>query len=287
MAHSSQKTPEIPREVAALTSAFLEAADSVLPGVIQGLYLTGSAALGDFRSHVSDVDFVAVSACRLREAQLEGLATVHAGLRRRYPTPDFDGTHLSWADLEADPGACPSAPFSYQGRFEASGNFALNPVTWHELEGHGLAVRGPSLEGVEIWCDSAALKAWTRNNLTEYWRPWVARYRERDLDVAHEDELVCWGVLGVARMHYTLMTGRITSKSGAGRYALDTFGLRSQRILSEAVRLRADPMAPSGYPDLSRRRVDVVAFMELALDAALDAGAAGATSLDQRGKTSR
>jgi hypothetical protein len=268
-----ERLPKLPSQVSALTSSFLAAADSMVPGFIEGLYLTGSVALGDFFCDCSDVDFVAVSERRPDDAELKGLAAVHDTLRSSNPSLYFDGTHLSWSDLSAGPGACAPAPFSHGGKFEPSGQFAIGPVTWLELVDHGLPVRGPAIIGAPIWRDAAVLRAWTLNNLVEYWQPWIARYREGAPNVELDQELVCWGVLGVARLHYTVTTARITSKTRAGHYALDVFDGRWIRIVSEAIRLRADPTAASDYVDLGQRRREVVDFMAMVIESALRAGA--------------
>lgn len=84
-----EQPPSALGEVEALATCFLSAADAVVPGLIQGLYLTGSAALGDFRRHSSDVDFVAVSEHRPDGAELQGLAAVHAMVRDRCPGAGF------------------------------------------------------------------------------------------------------------------------------------------------------------------------------------------------------
>jgi hypothetical protein len=270
---ADERLSNVQPQVSELTTSFLTAADRMVPGFIQGLYLTGSVALGDFHSHCSDIDFVAVSEGRPDDVQLEGLAAVHASLRGGHPNVHFDGTHLSWSALAAGPDACGPGPFSYGGTFERSGTFALNPVTWHELVEHGLALRGPSILGAPIWFDNAVLKAWTLNNLIEYWRPWTVRYRESSPDVDRNHDLVCWGVLGVARLHYTAATSRITSKTGAGQYALKVFEGRWRRIISEALQLRAAPTVPSDYSELSERRRDVIDFMDLAIESALKASA--------------
>jgi hypothetical protein len=267
------QSSSIPSVVSALTDCFLTAADSIVPGFVQGLYLTGSVALNDFRSHCSDVDFVAGSGHRPDHAELRGLAAVHGMVRRIYPRLHFDGTHLSWSDLSAGPGACMPAPFTHEGRFELSGRFAIDPVTWHELGAHGLAVRGPSIAGVQVWRDGAVLRAWTLNNLVEYWRPWIAQYREGPSSLERRHDLVCWGVLGVARLHYTVATNRITSKTAAGQYALEVFDRRWGPIVSEAIGLRADPTKASDYADLSQRRLEVLAFMSTAIESALRTGA--------------
>ena len=45
-----------------IVDAYLEAVDDEAPGLVEGLYLTGSIALGEFRPHTSDIDFLAVTA---------------------------------------------------------------------------------------------------------------------------------------------------------------------------------------------------------------------------------
>ena len=269
---SRERPPRVPSEVAGLVRCFLTAADSMLPGLIRGLYLTGSVALGDFRSHCSDVDFVAVSEHRPERAELEGLARVHGVVVARHPHFHFDGTHLTWSDLRAGPGVCAPAPFAHEGCFHPSGTFAIDPVTWHELVGHGLPLRGPALAGKRVWADKAVLRAWTLRNLIEYWGPWATRLREGPSVWDGDHALVCWGVLGVSRLHYTLTTGCIASKTGAGQYALGAFK-QSDRIVSEALRLRADPTLASHYADLSERRADVVDFVASVMDSGLRVGA--------------
>jgi hypothetical protein len=39
-------------------SAYLAALNAEAPGLVEGLYLVGSGALGDFRPGVSDIDYV-------------------------------------------------------------------------------------------------------------------------------------------------------------------------------------------------------------------------------------
>jgi hypothetical protein len=263
----------VPTEVASLATCFLTAVDSIVPGLIRGLYLTGSVALGDFRSHCSDVDFVAVSEHRPDRAELDGLASAHGVVVGSHPKLHFDGTHLTWADLRAGPDACAPAPFTHEGRFSPSGTFAINPVTWHELADHGLPLRGPPIADTAVWRDNAVLRAWTLRNLVEYWTPWITQYREGPSRLDGRYDLVCWGVLGVARLHYTVSTGSIVSKTGAGRYALKAFEGRWDRIISEALRLRADPTLASDYADLSERRVEVTDFMASVIESGLRAGA--------------
>jgi hypothetical protein len=79
--------------VESVVSAYLEAVDAEAPGVVEGLYLTGSAALGDFRPHSSDIDFVAVTTTRLDAPAMAALKRAHARLRNR---PYFDGLYVKW-----------------------------------------------------------------------------------------------------------------------------------------------------------------------------------------------
>lgn len=267
--NQAQAHADLPSTVLELTTFFLDTIDAAAPGFIQGLYLTGSVALHDFQENSSDVDFVAVWHGRADDKALLALAAAHAAAHSRYPGLNFDGPHLSQADLIAGPENCPPAPFHYEGKFEPSGRYALNPVTWHELTDRSVGLRGPSLVGAPIWRDAAVLHTWTLNNLRDYWRPWLAQYQAAPTVVDTLDYPVTWGVLGVTRLHYTLGAGQITSKTGAGQYALGLFNGRWRPIITEALRLRLHPATPSEYADLSERRRDVVAYMEMVMDSVL------------------
>ncbi|MDZ5016954.1 DUF4111 domain-containing protein, partial [Clostridium perfringens] len=50
--------------------------------------------------------------------------------------------------------------------------------------------------------------------------------------------IIEWGVLGVSRLYYTFKERDITSKIGAGEYALQNLPERWHKIINESMRLR-------------------------------------------------
>lgn len=262
----------LPMPVRGMVDAYLAAVDRAAPGLIEGFYVEGSLALGNFRPHASDIDFVAVTAHAPQAADLDALAQVHAQLRAAHPRPFFDGIYVTWNDLGRDPAQAAPGPSSHESRFTARDVGQRNPITWHTLARYGIACRGPAVAECAIWQDPAALAAWTDGNLESYWRPLVARYRRlRSLQgwASFTPWACAWSVLGVARLHYTLATGDITSKEGAGRYALQTFPAQWRRVIEEALRIHrvhraAAPRSHYWLPLLRRR--DTLAFVEMVID---------------------
>ncbi|MER7274196.1 aminoglycoside adenylyltransferase domain-containing protein [Dactylosporangium sp. NPDC000244] len=226
-----------------------------LPGFVERLYLVGSAALDDYREGVSDLDFVAVLPSAPGPDEVADLAAVHRALRRSRPL--LDGVYLTAADLAAPPSAAPPRPGVHAHRFSPAGAFGHDPVTWHTLAHHGIAVRGPEPSTLDVHTDAAELRAWTRANVASYWRPWLRRRGHALLT----DRGVAWGVLGLARMRYTMATGGIASKSAAGAWALDAFPDHAQ-ALREALRLRAG--GPPQFRSRLVRRAAAAAFMRAA-----------------------
>ncbi|MES2708353.1 MAG: aminoglycoside adenylyltransferase domain-containing protein [Verrucomicrobiota bacterium] len=250
----------LPPEVAATMSAYERLADDQLPGRIRGLYLSGSLALGDYRAGRSDIDFVAVSDTALEGAELERLRRVHMELRRTVRGPKLDGVYLTWAALAAAPAGL-SVPYCLRDRFEPGGDFAVNPVTWRLLEQHALTLRGPARPVVHR--DDGMLREWCRENLRSHWGSWARSAQGYGLDrlFSLARELVVWGVLGVARPHATIRTGRMISKTAAGMYALEAFPPRWSAIIREALAGRGGDDRSSCRSIFARRR-DLLAFME-------------------------
>jgi hypothetical protein len=224
-------------KVEAIVETYLSLADAEAPGLVEGLYLEGSAALGDYRPGASDVDFVAVTAADPPAGVLE---RIHA----RLGAHPFDGVYVTWDDLRRDPAGLGERPQAHAGRLNRRGE--VNPVTWHTLSGHGLTCRGPKPGEAEIWNDPAALAAWTDGNLDRYWRRLVIRASRPASPwglLSLGGYGTVWFVTGVARLHYTLATGEIISKTGAGRHALQAFSERWHRVVNEALRLREEDAA--------------------------------------------
>jgi len=75
----------IPVTVREIVDAYLVMGNAEAPGLVEGFYLVGSIALGDFRPHESDIDFIAVTAVRPDAATLPALRRLHArtGIRTR------------------------------------------------------------------------------------------------------------------------------------------------------------------------------------------------------------
>lgn len=210
----------LPDPVARAVSTWLEAYDEVAPGVVEGLYVVGSVALGDWTPH-SDIDVVAVVADPSDPDLAGDLAAAHAVVAQRLEVA-VDGPFVAWGDLVVPPVGV-SRPWVLDGEFHVDGeSFELNPVTWYTLATSGITVRGDAAATLGIPLDLADRRHWVRENLVSYWRG-VGDQLEAALDAdivpeATDSAVLEWVALGVARMLYTYETGDVTSKSGAGRW---------------------------------------------------------------------
>ena len=267
--------------VRGVVDAYLDAIDGEMPGLVEGLYVTGSVALGDFRPRTSDIDFVAVTVNPPdATGAIAALRRAHRRLRTRWPRPYFDGRYVTWDDLAHDPAAIGRRAYSYEGRFHARSSGPADPVTWHTIAQHGVACRGPAPADLAIRVDAEKLAQWTLHNLESYWRPLLdrsSRFLNRQSAIALTSYGAVWIVLGVSRLHYTLATGEICSKEAAGRYALQTFPEQWHAVLNESLRIRR----------ADRARADVLSAMaeataDLRIRAAEDGGSLYRTPIARR-----
>jgi hypothetical protein len=244
--------------VESVVDAYLQAVDDEAPGLVEGLYLTGSVALGEFRPQTSDIDFVAITAHRPDAVALAALGRAHRRLRTRWPKPYFDGLYVTWDELARDPSYAGRGPYSYGGRFRSHGSGPGDPVTWQTVARHGVRCRGPRPSDLDVRLDADGLVRWTLNNFDTYWRQLLnraARFPHPQNLIALTSWGAAWIVLGVSRLHYTLATGEICSKEAAGLYAQQTFSERWRRVLDEGLRIRrgdrARPNAVSAFSELA------------------------------------
>jgi hypothetical protein len=211
----------VPRSVRELVVAHLQEMDGAAPGLVERLYLTGSVALGDYRPGASDVDFLAVTSRPLDAGDLAAVAAAHEGMPA---APHYDGIYLERGALAAAPDDCPVVLHVVNGVFRTEQPCAeLNPVLWLMLTRCGIAVRGPSTADLDVRVDPQRLRRWNLDNLKSYWQPLAGQIRQAVAGRAGTDAAgtagVVWAVLGPARLYYTLATGEVTSKTGAGHYA--------------------------------------------------------------------
>ena len=230
----------LPVPVAEALSVWIDSHDDAAPGVIEGLYVVGSVALGDWTPH-SDVDVVAVVSDPSDPDLFADLAAAHALVRERLEMA-IDGPYVAWGDLVVPPVAV-HRPWVLDGDYHVDGeSFEINPVTWYTLATYGIAVRGEHRDRLGVYVDVADRRSWVAENLDTYWRGVADALTAGVADSDESEwggEVLEWVALGAARMLYTFETGDVTSKSGAGRWAAERVP-RHEALFRRAVEVRAE-----------------------------------------------
>jgi Domain of unknown function (DUF4111) len=278
--HTEAVLAELPRNAA---DDLLARLDRVVPGRIEGFYVVGSASMGAFRPGRSDVDFVAIVDGDFRATELLKLRALHIGrwlaavtrdtvLQRRWPLV-CNGIYLKAGDLSRSPLEVTPLAGHVTGRFRAASRegFDVNPVTWYVLAHHGITLRGPDRDHLQVHANQAELRAWVLDNLNSYWRRWAARAHPLGLSIRDVPprRLAASGVLGAPRLHYTIATGEIATKETAARYAIEMFASRWHGLIEDAMAYwRSEPPPPAYRKHPHRRYRDAVDFVTCVIDAA-------------------
>lgn len=253
----------IPQSVSDVTSRFLAEIDVGAPGLVDGLWLHGSLGWGEFfRS--SDIDFVAGLSRTPNRLDLIALRASHVRTRAAYRQITFNGFHLPTQDLSRNPRSIVAQPVFLNGKFRDWGNDDIHIVTWHELAERAIGLRGTL---PAVYTNASELRGYTRDNLNSHWKGVLQRLQRAGSarTGAHVEEIV-WTVLGVARLHHLLATEKLTSKSGAGRYVLESLDTRWALIAQEALRGRENPESPSFYTEAAVRGKDATDFLAWVID---------------------
>lgn len=239
-----------------------------VPDLVLRLHLVGSAADGDFHPGRSDLDFVAVLSHPATADDIEALVIVHRLYASDPTLPALDGIWVTAADLAAGPDACGDGPSSHHNQFLELARGSRNPVTWTMLRQSGVILAG-EIDRATLWHDPARLTSWALENVERCWVPWHVRssnFLSAPGFAMLGGGASMEGVLGISRLHCTLTTGGVASKSAAGEHALANFDGRWHRIVRECLRVRRGERGPLYRNPVERRR-EALDFIEMAIGA--------------------
>ncbi len=278
---SAVKREALPAAARRVVDDLLARLERAVPGRIEGLYVVGSACMGAFRLGRSDLDFVALVSGELGREELTRMRAAHLGqwrsslirdlaLQWRWPLV-CNGIYLVGSDLRRSPLQVTPLAGHVAGRFRVAERSGLdvNPVTWQTLARHGISIRGPEREELQVRLDDAELRAWTHDNLNRYWRRWSERSRRSALTTARAfpRRASARGVLGAPRLHYTLATGAIATKEAAGHYALEVFGPNWHPLIEDALGYwRGAPARRPYRRHPARRQRDAAEFVACVIE---------------------
>lgn len=246
-----------------VTAAHVRALDERVRGLVTGLFVTGSVPLGDYWPGRSDIDFVAVMDRVPTAEELGRLAKAHLSLPGDGPV--YDGIYLTRAQLATPPVDGDTAPQILAGDFQpAKTGGQLNPVTWLELARHGLPILG---ERPEVALDEGVLRRWLLDNLSGYWAGFAEQatpqFAALPPDMPIPPDPVLWAVTGPGRLHYTLTTGEVTTKTGGAHHTAQVLPQWAE-LCERAVRSRAGEDEPF-------TAADGLASLQLVTDVVTDA----------------
>lgn len=222
--------------VQTVLNAYLDLLQLAFPGKIGGLYLHGSAALGGFNPHDSDLDLITVLNSALDENNLDRLDRLHREINTNFPGFRFEVHYLQWADLGKDKKDILPHPYFKYNRLSRAERGHFNPNVWWFMKHSCITLLGPRSEDLPFNIAWETVREWNKQFLQYYWRGWT--HKLSNLLRLRNDEVINWSVLGICRLHYNLYQRDIATKEQAGQYALSILPEKYRRIVREALRIR-------------------------------------------------
>ncbi|MFT4413810.1 aminoglycoside adenylyltransferase domain-containing protein [Fredinandcohnia humi] len=256
---------KIPIKINNVLNEYFALLDSNLPDLLDSFYLYGSISIGAYEEGTSDIDFFAVLNRSLSSEELSTLQKIHSEMGKAFPRPILDGWYATKSDNQVfNQDDNPFLRFN-EGRFLGVSRFNVNSVDAFQLSKYGITVRGPSIKHLGLEVDMEILMKNMVENLNTYWLNWLKNCR-KFLSVTYIGtfvslETIEWGVLGVSRLYYTLQEKDITSKIGAGEYALRNVPSKWHEIINESMRQRTEN-TKSYYSSIFKRRKDFIEYID-------------------------
>ncbi|MGG4488132.1 aminoglycoside adenylyltransferase domain-containing protein [Metabacillus idriensis] len=265
---STNKRNHLPIDVNEVVDIYLKMIEERLPSVLESFYLYGSVSLGAYQEGVSDLDFYAVVKEKLTETDVEILKQVHLDIKKQFPMPSLDGMYVTRDDLEGRTERESSCPYFNEGKLQMYRPFRRNWIDAYQLKTYGITIKGLPIKTYNLPADWKHLKTNLVENINGYWLNWM-KDCERVTSLQFPGlyvnaNMIEWGVLGVSRLLYSIREEDITSKVGAGKYALRTVPEEYHQIITEALRIRNGKKF-SLYRSMIKRRNDALKFMKFVI----------------------
>jgi hypothetical protein len=159
--------------------------------------------------------------------------------------------------------------FCSSDRFDPTRTIQADPVTWTYLNSNALVVRGR--QGISAAISEKEMRAWCRQNIRKYWLRWADRV-ERDFWYSIYGltrPAAAWGVAGISRLHATIFTGKIISKTASYSYARQEFDYQWSPVIEEAESYRLNKETERRLSPLKRRRL-LISFIRNVAEICLD-----------------
>lgn len=255
----------IPEKVNIILNEYFDLLESKLPSFLEAYYIYGSVSLGAFNYGFSDIDFIAVMKRKVTESDISILKEIHSQIKNKFPKTDLMGLYIQESDLQLQHKNERSCPCFIDGVFKGLEKFEKNSIDAYQLKKYGITLKGQEIESYDYIVDWDILVHNMRDNLNTYWLNWMnscvkfpsIRYIGSFVSLG----MIEWGVLGVSRLYYTFREKDMTSKVGAGEYALRTVPQKWHKIINESMRLRKN-RKNSYYKSIFQRRKDALNYME-------------------------
>lgn len=255
--------PRIPEPVQPIIKDHVRLIEQRLVGLINGSYIIGSIALGEFNEYFSDIDFITVLSRRASPIDLGHLRKIHQSIERTYPRWKMSGSYVQASDLGKRGDTLRPYPQFHDGVLYPAIHDAINSVTGWELKNHGIPIVGTASGTLPFTVNWDLLIIEMRENLNTYWRSWARDPRR--VVILYSNWGIQWAVLGVLRQFFAFREKSITTKVKAGEYALDCFPRRWHPIIQEAINIRQGQKG-SSYRSRFGRMVQTVRFLNYVID---------------------
>ena len=253
----------IPEAIRPMLQAYLDQLNQHLPNFVQAVYPHGSIALDAFDEQHSDIDTLVVINRRAAEDDIQKLTAIHKCIANLYPRWQLEASYVQADDLGQPESAIPPHPIYHDNKLDPAGHFDVSPVTWWTLKNKGIAIVGADSQSLPYTVDWDALLRYMHDNLNTYWASFTTN-PPRMMRVL-SDEGVAWIVLGVLRQYYTFQEHDITSKVGAGEYALKHLPDEWHNLIRDALDIRQG-RKPTHYSSRFTRAYAVVRFVRYIIE---------------------